>query len=190
MIFFSLAEAPLANSPNIPKRTRNGPETDLKQTETDLQRTRNGPRSSSLGWDGGGFVGTGGGGAVREKDKHYSNVIQTVAMLFFQNEGLGCWWGDTPRDSFWMLSGFREATRIPADGQTDDKIRVEFCFCSWRCRKPELNLGLRLGSPRPSTEPKTPETPKSLQKSLPRGLWDPRDPQKSSQKSPKSPKNS
>ena len=56
MIFFSLTEA------SLPDPTQH-PGTDLKRSQTEPKRSRNGPKPSSLGWDGlGGFVGVGGGG--------------------------------------------------------------------------------------------------------------------------------
>ena len=79
VIFFSLTEAPLPDpipTPlNTPKRTRNGPETDPKRSQTEP----NGPERSQTEpkWTEikpprvgrpGGFVGM--GGVVREKENH------------------------------------------------------------------------------------------------------------------------
>ena len=98
MIFFSLTEAPLPDPtptpPNTPKRTRNGPETDPKQSQTEpngaetepngAETEPNGaetePRSNFSGWDRwGGCWGRGGGGVVREKENHCPNVSGTSA---------------------------------------------------------------------------------------------------------------
>ena len=65
VIFFSLTEPPLPNptptSPNTPKRTQNGPETDPKQTRNGPEMDRN-----QVLWGGmaGGSVGMGGVGGL------------------------------------------------------------------------------------------------------------------------------
>ena len=68
---------PTPTSPNTPKWTRNGPETDPKWTQTDMKRTQNGPKrtqngpkSRSLGWDGRGVCRDWGGvGGCKGKRK-------------------------------------------------------------------------------------------------------------------------
>ena len=90
VIFFSLTEAPLPDPtptpPNTPKRTRNRPETEpngAKRSRNGAKRSRNGPKSSFLGWDGRGVCRGGGGGAVREKEYHYSWGISFPLFTFF-----------------------------------------------------------------------------------------------------------
>ena len=68
---------PTPTPANSPKRTRNGPETDPKRSQTEPngpdtepKRSRNGPKSSFLGWDGRWVCRDGGGGVVREKENH------------------------------------------------------------------------------------------------------------------------
>ena len=91
ILFPYLTEAPLPDPtptpPNTPKRTRNGPETDLKRTqtdpngpetdpngpETDPKRTQTDPKWTEIklsGWDGRGVLsGRGGGGGCKGKRK-------------------------------------------------------------------------------------------------------------------------
>ena len=70
------------------------------------------------------------------------------------------------------------------------KLHYEVLGCGGPCERGLFlvfrDLGLR--SPPPSTEPKNPQKPEKSQKSLPRGVWDPPnpDPEKVQKKSPKS----
>ena len=90
VIFFSLTEAPLPDPtptpPNTPKRTRNGPETDPKRSQTEPNGAETEPNGAEMdrnqafrGGTGGGFVGVGGWGVVREKENHHTNDFKQQA---------------------------------------------------------------------------------------------------------------
>ena len=78
VIFFSLTEAPLPNPtptpPNLPKRTRNGAETDPKRSQTEPNGAETEPNGAEMDRNqafragtGGGFVGVGGVGGCKGK---------------------------------------------------------------------------------------------------------------------------